>query len=238
MACLSFESDCSSSPLELTRQSPSLYPLTALREVAPKFGLIPYVTVQDAIRDLDPIGDEGESVEYVSAPTTAFQRYARRWAPRRLSLHRARRVSDLAMSIIKQVPQGSGIRAIPPHLLPERFRRMRTISTGALRRDCTTLYYRLSWSEPSYTITCYFTNVSSGPFVHPSANRSLTPREAARLQSFPDRYRFVERQVQRQIGNAVPPLLARAVATEIAGTFDIDADRDGEAARFSLASVS
>jgi DNA (cytosine-5)-methyltransferase 1 len=200
-------------------------------------GLTPYVTVQDAIGDLDPIGEEGEATEYFSPPKTAFQRYARRKAPKRLSLQRARRVSDLAMSIIVRVPQGNGIRAIPPRHLPERFRRMRTISTGALRQDCTTLYYRLSWAKPSYTITCYFTNVSSGPFVHPSANRSLTPREAARLQSFPDRYRFVEKQVQRQIGNAVPPLLARAVATEIAGKFDNDADRDGEAARFSLVSA-
>ena len=92
---------------------------------------------------------------------------------------------------------------------------MRTISTGALRRDCTTLYHRLAWSKPSYTITCYFTNVSSGPFVHPSEHRALTPREAARLQTFSDNYRFVDKQIQRQIGNAVPPLLAKAVAAEV-----------------------
>jgi len=103
---------------------------------------------------------------------------------------------------------------------------MRTISNGALRRDCTTLYHRLSWDRPAYTITCYFTNVSSGPFVHPTENRALTPREAARLQSFPDRYRFVEQQVQRQIGNAVPPLLARAVARELLNNFDDDQPTD------------
>ena len=92
---------------------------------------------------------------------------------------------------------------------------MRKISTGAYRRDCTTLYYRLAWDRPSYTITTYFTNVSSGPFVHPSQDRALTPREAARLQSFPDSYLFFDKMVPRQIGNAVPPLLARAVGSEI-----------------------
>ena len=177
------------------------------------------MTVQDAIGDLDPIGEEGEATQYHSPPETAFQRYARRYARKRLTLHRARRVSDLAMRIITKVPQGEGIRAIPPDQLPERFRRMRTISNGALRRDCTTLYHRLSWSKPSYTITCYFTNVSSGPFVHPSEDRALTPREAARLQTFPDRYRFFGKQVQRQIGNAVPPLFARAVAGELLAKF-------------------
>lgn len=192
-------------------------------ESAPTLGLEPYVTVKDAIGDLNSIGEEGEG-EYGSPAETTFQRYARRHAPKHLTLHRARRVSDLAMSIISRVPQGSGIRAIPPRYLPERFRRMRTISTGALRRDCTTLYYRLGWSRPSYTITCYFTNVSSGPFVHPSENRALTPREAARLQTFPDRYRFFDKQVQRQIGNAVPPLLAKAVAQGIMAKFTEDTD--------------
>lgn len=199
-------------------------------ESAPILSLQPYVTVEDAIGDLDQIGVEGEAVEYQAAPKTTFQRYARRHAPKHLTLHRARRVSDLAMSIIKRVPQGAGIRAIPPRQLPERFRRMRTISTGALRKDCTTLYYRLHWHKPSYTITCYFTNVSSGPFVHPTEHRALTPREAARLQTFPDRYRFFDKQVQRQIGNAVPPLLARAVATEVVRKFERAAAGHGKEA--------
>lgn len=178
-------------------------------------GLKAFVTVRDAIGDLPRLGDAGEATTYTNPPESAFQRYARRRSRQRLSFHRARRVSDLAMSIITRVPEGSGLRAIPPDQLPERFRRMRTISTGELRRDCTTLYHRLAWDKPSYTITCYFTNVSSGPFVHPEENRSLTPREAARLQSFPDDYKFVEKQLQRQIGNAVPPLLALAVAQSL-----------------------
>jgi DNA (cytosine-5)-methyltransferase 1 len=188
-------------------------------DVAPLLGLSPYVTVQDALSDLPAIGDEGEAFEYDSPPRNDFQRFVRRRARKTLSLHRARRVSDLAMSIIRRVPEGKGLRSIPPGDLPDRFRRMRTIRNGQLRRDCTTLYYRLAWDRPAYTITCYFTNVSSGPFVHPNQNRALTPREAARLQSFPDRYEFFDKNVQRQVGNAVPPLLARAVALEVARKF-------------------
>jgi len=198
-------------------QSPVVFPAPTHcpLDEARALGLKPYVTVRDAIGDLPAIGVEGEAFEYAGPAESEFQRYARRHRPKCVTLHRARRVSPLAMSLILKIPQGNGVRAIPEKELPARFRRMRTISTGALRKDCTTLYYRLSWQAPAKTITCYFTNVSSGPFVHPRANRALTPREAARLQSFPDNYEFVERQVQRQIGNAVPPLLARAVGLEI-----------------------
>jgi DNA (cytosine-5)-methyltransferase 1 len=179
-------------------------------------GLQPYVTVRDALGDLFAIGEEGEETRYAAPPQTDFQRYVRKATKAStLTLHRARRVSDLAYSIINKIPPGRGLRAIPPNQLPERFKRMRTISTGALRRDCTTLYHRLSWDKPAYTITCYFNNVSSGPFVHPEENRALTPREGARLQSFPDDYVFVDKQLYRQIGNAVPPLLAAAVAKRV-----------------------
>lgn len=182
-------------------------------------GLQPFLTVEDAISDLPVIGDEGEATRYACPPKNEFQKYARYLAPRLLTLHKAKKISEAAFNIIKHVPPGKGIRALPFNLLPDRFKKMRIVSTGALRHDCTTLYHRLHWKKPSYTITCYFTNVSSGPFVHPSQNRSLTPREAARLQTFPDSYFFTERQTQRQIGNAVPPLLARAVASELVSKF-------------------
>lgn len=178
-------------------------------------GLKPYVTAWEAISDLPELGTEGASEQYASRALTEYQRYARAGSGRKLTLHRARRISPLAMSLVRKIKQGGGIRSISVHQLPERFRKMRKISNGEYRRDCTTLYYRLAWDRPSYTITTYFTNVSSGPFVHPSQNRALTPREAARLQSFPDSYVFFDKMVQRQIGNAVPPLLACAVASEI-----------------------
>jgi DNA (cytosine-5)-methyltransferase 1 len=92
---------------------------------------------------------------------------------------------------------------------------MRRISDGSLRKDCTTLYYRPARSKPAYTITCYFRNVASGPFVHPLEDRSLSYREAARLMSFRDSYRFCGAMLARQIGNAVPPLLAKALGSHI-----------------------
>ena len=173
--------------------------------------LRPYRTVRDAISDLPLTGacDHGTPVPYVRAPRGDYQSDLRS-AAEVVFNHVTRRPSDLALSIIEQVEQGQGLRSLPIESLPKRFRKMRTISTGAHRRDCTTLYYRLSEARPAYTITCYFTNVSAGAFTHPNANRSISPREAARIQSFPDWFRFLGSYIPRQIGNAVPPMMARA----------------------------
>jgi DNA (cytosine-5)-methyltransferase 1 len=159
------------------------------------FELRPYVTVEEAIGDLPLMhGDFSRSEwEYATDAKSAYQ---------------ARRIA-------RYVQQGQGLRSVPLRVLPERFRRMRTISTGALRKDCTTLYHRLSPDRPAYTITCYFRNVASGPFLHPHEDRSISTREAARFMSFPDSYVFEGTGVPRQIGNAVPPLLARAVGKHI-----------------------
>lgn len=75
------------------------------------------------------------------------------------------------------------------------------------------VYGRLAWSRPANTITAGCTNLSKGRFVHPQQDRSLTPREAAALQGFPDSYVFYGGDVASQIGNAVPPPLAYAIAT-------------------------
>jgi len=84
------------------------------------------------------------------------------------------------------------------------------------------VYARMSWDEPSPTITTLAYSFGSGRFGHPEQDRSLTLREAALLQTFPRKYRFVERgkkvnfaQVGRLIGNAVPPKLARAIGREL-----------------------
>jgi DNA (cytosine-5)-methyltransferase 1 len=189
---------------------------TGLHPLDPE-GPKPWVTVWDAIGDLPILGDEGGtkiSVPYETEPSSDYQRLMRAGAEG-YDLHIAKRASDYAYSILSQVAEGDGLRSIPFENLPERFKRMRTVSDGSLRRDCTTLYHRLSRQLPSYTITCYFTNPSSGAFVHPLANRALSIREAARLQSFPDRFLFEHKGVKRQIGNAVPPLLAEVIARHI-----------------------
>ena len=67
------------------------------------------------------------------------------------------------------------------------------------------------------TITTRFDTPSSGKFTHPFLNRAITVREAARLQSFPDTFKFIGSKMSqmKQVGNAVPPLLARKIARVI-----------------------
>ena len=77
-------------------------------------------------------------------------------------------------------------------------------------------YRRLEWDSPSHTLVAHMARDCSD-FVHPDIDRFISVREAARLQSFPDRYLFLGSQFQqlRQIGNAVPPKLSEAIATEV-----------------------
>jgi DNA (cytosine-5)-methyltransferase 1 len=74
-------------------------------------------------------------------------------------------------------------------------------------------YRRLQWDKPSHTLVAHMSRDCSD-FIHPSKDRFISVREAARLQSFSDSYQFVGSQFQQflQIGNAVPPMLAKAVA--------------------------
>lgn len=180
--------------------------------------LNPYVTVGEALSDLpllkrDFVKDEWE---YVSAPSNEFQRYARRGSRSKVTTcHQAKPLSPMSRQIVALVKEGEGLRSIPPELLPGRFGKMRRLKDGSLRKDCTTLYFRLHRSKPAYTITCHFRNVASGPFVHPVEDRCLTYREAARLMSFQDSYAFEGSMRARQIGNAVPPLLAKALGRHL-----------------------
>lgn len=125
--------------------------------------------------------------------------------------HKAFPISTDNLELIRHVPQGGTWRDIPRHLLPDRYRGMR-------RTDSTNLLGRLTPDLPAYTITTQFNNVTTGCFAHPYYDRALTPREAARLQTFPDTYEFTGNpsSICRQIGNAVPPLLAHVLASSIA----------------------
>lgn len=82
------------------------------------------------------------------------------------------------------------------------------------------VYGRLAWYRPSNTMTAGCTNLSKGRFVHPEQDRSLTPREAAALQGFPDTFVFYGGDVASQIGNAVPPPLAYDIATLLKNLID------------------
>jgi DNA (cytosine-5)-methyltransferase 1 len=79
------------------------------------------------------------------------------------------------------------------------------------------MYGRLRWDEPAQTVTTGFGSMGQGRYIHPGKRRTITPHEAARLQTFPDFFRFTATEWRgawaRMIGNAVPPLLACAITT-------------------------
>lgn len=123
--------------------------------------------------------------------------------------------NDLAM--VKSVSQGGNWKDIPLHIPSKRLEQIRK-SGGR-----TTLYGRLSWAKPSYTITTYFNRPGNGAYIHPTQDRVISAREAARLQSFPDNFKFYGSKTSycKQIGNAVPPLLAYSIAKKIKQTTSV-----------------
>lgn len=176
-------------------------------------GLLEHLTVWDAIGDLPRIDKEvGKSYALTAdaVPITSIARRLRKGS-RALRDHEVSAMSNDTRALIGQVPSGGTWRDIPPHLLPDRYRGMR-------RTDSTNLLGRLDASLPAYTITTQFNNVTTGCFTHPVEDRSLSVREGARIQTFPDTYGFVGSLSSRcrQIGNAVPPLLAQVLAHSIA----------------------
>lgn len=170
-----------------------------------------HVGVWEAISDLPAIAAGGgcARARYGGPAQTEFQRRLRAGA-HRLYDHEAAPLSEGHLRQIEHVPEGGSWRDIPVELLPKRFARIR-------RTDSTTLFGRLDRDFPAYTITTQFTNVTTGCYVHPLQHRALSAREGARIQTFPDRYRFVGSLESkcRQIGNAVPPLLAEVVARAV-----------------------
>ena len=78
-------------------------------------------------------------------------------------------------------------------------------------------YGSLCWDQPTMTIKTRFDTPAGGRFIHPEDNRTLTPREAARIQSFPDDFEFIGNKtvVCKQIGNAVPPKLSFFLANVV-----------------------
>lgn len=115
--------------------------------------------------------------------------------------HQAAKLSDLDLRIAAHVPVGGNWKSVPKGMSA----RIDKMSGGR-----TTQYGRLRPNRPAYTISTYYTRPGNGAHLHWDQERVISHREAARLQSFPDRFEFLgsQRAVATQIGNAVPPLLA------------------------------
>jgi DNA (cytosine-5)-methyltransferase 1 len=149
--------------------------------------------------------------------------------------HETASLSELDMEMIRSIPPGGNWRDIPDEVVAKS-KRLQQIKKSGGR---TTYYARMLWDKPSYTINTCFNRPGNGCFIHPSQNRLISQREAARLQSFPDSYRFYGSKQSRfkQIGNAVPPLLALAIANKLkAGNcIDLFAGAGGLALGFKMA---
>lgn len=127
--------------------------------------------------------------------------------------HTTFKLSDLDMEMIKSVPEGGNWQNIPLETKQKSKRLLKINETGGR----TTLYGRLAMNKPSYTITTYFNRPGNGTYVHPKVDRVISVREASRIQSFNEDYYFVGNQsdILKQVGNAVPPLLAYQIAAKI-----------------------
>jgi len=120
------------------------------------------------------------------------------------------------MRMVKSVPEGGNWKDIPEAIPSKRLEQIReSFKRGEGSRS--TYYGRLRRSDPAYTISTYFSRPGNGCHIHYEQDRVLSPREAARLQSFPDSFEFLGSQgaVSTQIGNAVPPLLAYQIAKSL-----------------------
>jgi DNA (cytosine-5)-methyltransferase 1 len=131
-------------------------------------------------------------------------------------LHRSSRLSELNKRRIKATPKdGGSAKSWKADLVPKCYRRRSGWTY------MTTVYGRMRWNDPAPTMTTHCTTLGTGRFGHPSQNRAISLREAARFQTFPDYYQFAPEnavsltRTARHIGNAVPVTLGRAIAKSL-----------------------
>lgn len=172
--------------------------------------LKPHTTVWDAMSDLPEIKN-GETISpkgYASLPLNPYQEYLRH-NNIELSSHFSAKMTQINLDRLKHIPQGGSWRDIPFELLPDGLKRAR-------RSDHTKRYGRL---HPDALCSTVMTKCDPhwGSFFHPTQDRIISVREAARIQSFPDSYQFSGSITQQyeQVGNAVPPLMGKAIGEEI-----------------------
>ena len=168
------------------------------------------VSVKDAISDLSyHESGEGELISnYRSDSLSDYQKMLR---GKCLQYHKASEHSKTAIDKLKMIPPEKGKEYLPKELLG--------------KQKFSTTWSRLEWDNISPTIDTRFDTPSNGKNSHPYLNRAITPREAARLQSFHDDFYFYGPKVAvcKQIGNAVPPLLAKSIGEQICIELENDA---------------
>lgn len=165
------------------------------------------MTVADAVQDLDPVPGEQclpESTVEVNGGVVPGAYKSR-------DLHFMPPLTTLSLERFRHIGYGGSRLDLPEHL-KARCWQGNTKSAGDVMG-------RLVWEKPSVTLRTEFFRPEKGRFLHPDQNRPITHQEAARIQGFPDDYLWAGKRssIARQIGNAVPPPLARAVAERLLG---------------------
>lgn len=168
----------------------------------------------DALGDLpSPLSkDQTVKLEYKLEPHSPYTKIMRKYNPGTITLQSNPTMSILDKEFVKHIPPGGNYTNIPDEISTTRI--MSFKKTGGR----TTTYGRLHPEKPAYTINTYFNRPNVGANYHYEDERLITVREALRLQSFPDHftpYYSNQRSLHMQVGNAVPPLLARAIAESL-----------------------
>lgn len=153
------------------------------------------VTVQDAIGNLGAATQDGKIEN--PEPKTDYERYLA-CDLQSLENHTQTKHSALAVDRMKRINNGQNFTVLEEQI--------NSVHSGS--------YGRLCWDEQAPTITTRFDTPAGGRFIHPTEDRTLTPREAARIQSFPDDFVFYgnKTSICKQIGNAVPPKISYFLA--------------------------
>ena len=153
------------------------------------------VTVQDAIGNLPETTVDG--VISNPQPQSEYQRFLASKSGT-ITNHTRTKHSDVAIDRMSRVSGGENFMALEEQI--------NSVHSGA--------YGRLCWNEQAPTVTTRFDTPAGGRFIHPTENRTLSPREAARIQSFPDDFVFYGNKttVCKTIGNAVPPKISYFLA--------------------------
>lgn len=168
--------------------------------------LLPHRTVKDAISDLPILQSGGQSSSYASEPLNDYQRMLRDNG-NVLTENDAPKNGEHLVQLMKALPDGGSKDDLPPELRP--------------KSGYGNTYAKMWWEKPAPTVTRNFATPSSSRCVHPRDSRAMTTREGARLQSFPDSYKFYGSRSMKnlEIGNAVPPLLSIAIAKQVEELF-------------------
>ena len=192
----------------------------------------PVVTVSQAISDLPHLKIlEGKEVCSYKLKSRSVYQTKLRAGSEGIYNHVAPKLAPINLERLKYIPQGGSWRDIPVDLLPNGMKKAR-------RCDHTKRYGRLHPDGLACTILTKC-DLHWGAYIHPDQERTLTVREAARLQSFPDRIRFLGSRIEqfRQVGNAVPPLLAECIAKRVTDCLARNERIEGEQCQTSTLAV-